>query len=712
MQEKEEIAMKRRIISCIIGLGMMCVSLPAMAEIPKELNIYISPTGSASGDGSVERPYATLEQARDKLRTTDKSGYEKINVAIRGGYYKRDTAFILSAEDSGTEDVPIVYTEYPGEEAIITGAVNLEPSRFEKVIDEAILEKLPDEGKGNVYQLALKPLGLTDLPQPNQTHYSQTPRVTNDLIWEGTTCTLARWPNGTEYALTGSIVYPSLYRWGYDGSREYYIDIPDDPGFVFKSDAPRLAKWANAKDAWLEGYWKYNWAMDRLKIKAISGNMIFTDRSATFGAASGAWYFIFNLMEEMDTPGEWYIDHDNDILYVYPPTPIEETENILLTQLEETMLQVSNAKNIKFEKLTFEGGLSHFGNISNCENVEIAGCVIKDFSGHGLDITGGKNCGIRSCDVHGLGAYAVWLSGGSRETLEPCGHYSVNNHIYNYANVMKTYQAATGVSGVGCYVAYNEFHDAPHYAIGFTGNDHIFEYNNIHDVLEEAADAGAIYTLRDLVGNGTIVRYNYIHDLYGANTQGHTATGIYFDDGSSGCTAYGNILNRVGQGFLCGGGRNVTIENNIIMNAVDENVGSAITFDRRTPDTGWTSIKSNLLANLAAVPYQNSYWQAKYPEVYNVAEDDPGEPKYNSIRNNVIHKHNYPNIYQEVKDMGIVENNVRIDDPLGFIHEGSEQLNLREDSPVFAKLPEFKAIHFEKIGMYADEYRNEKGELR
>jgi len=704
---KEEKITMKKILTCALGLSLLLGSLPVKAETIKELNIYISPTGSAAGDGSIDNPYATLEQARDKLRVTDKSGYQKIQVILRGGYYKRDNSFILGSEDSGTADVPVVYTEYPGEEVIITGAINLNPSEFVKVTDETILEKLPDEGKGNVYQLDLKPLGLTDLPEPHDVHYSQTPRVINDLIWEGNTCKLARWPNGEEFALTGSIVYPSLYRW--DGPNQRFLEVSEDPGFVFKAEAPRLNKWINAKDAWLEGYWMHNWAMDRFKIKAISGNMVFTSRSPTFGATSGAWYYIFNLLEEMDAPGECYIDHDNDILYVYPPAPIEETEDILLTQLEETMLEINNAKNIKIEGLTFEGGMGHFGYIAECENVEIVGCEIRNFSGHGLDIRGGKKCGIRSSDVHGLGAYGVVLAGGNRSTLEPCGHYSVNNHIYNYANVMKTYQAATYASGVGCYIAYNEFHDAPHYAIGHEGNDHIIEYNNIHDVLEESSDAGAIYTLRDIVTNGTIIRYNYLHDLYGSNTHGHTATAIYFDDGSSGCTAYGNVLNRVGQGFLAGGGRNVTIENNIIMNSIGNTIGCAINFDARMV-SNWEG--SVIHQNLAKVPYQNSYWQAKYPEVYNVLEDEPGVPKYNSVRNNVIHNHNDPKIVQLVKDFGVVENNVRIDEPLGFIHEGSEQLNLREDSPIWSKLPEFKAIPFEKIGMYVDEYRNEKGELR
>lgn len=663
--------------------------------------IYVSDKGSNSNSGSVDMPMKTIQGALNAVAKSE----ESVNIVLREGTYYQTEPIIIKSTHSGTNIMG-----YEGENVVISGAKSLPKENFKLVTSDEILDKIPEEARGKVYSLDLKPLGLTNLPKPNQTHYSQTPNPVNDLIWEDTACTLARWPNN-EYALTGKIISEGVVRWGSSNGQEGYIDYPNDPGIVFETTSNRAEKWLNAKDAFLEGYWKNNWSTDRLKIKSVSGNQIATDRSASFGVKEGAWYYIFNLLEELDAPGEWYIDNENDILYVYPPTDISTAKDIRLTNLKETMLQIRNAEDIKIENITFEGGMGHFANIQDSENVEIAGCEIESFSGHGLNISGGKNCGIHSSDMHGFGAYAVILSGGSRETLEPCGHYSVNNRIYDWARIMKTYQAATSCYGVGCRVAYNEFYNAPHYAVGFEGNDHIIEYNNIHDCLKEAADAGAIYTLRDLVGNGTVVRYNYIHDLYGASNEGDTA-GIYFDDGSSGCTAYGNVLNRVGYGILCGGGRNVTLTNNIIINSISKTTRAGIYFDRRTADTGWTGMKDTLLANLSKVPYQNEYWQAKYPEVYNVAEDEPGEPKYNVIKNNVIYNHSSVNINQKVKDTGNVKDNIQLLFTPGFVDETNENYTLKDSSRVFTLLPEFENIPFDKIGMYSDNYRNEKGELK
>lgn len=140
--------MKKKLISYALGVSIICVMLPQNVMAANELNIYVSPNGLADADGSIDKPYATLEEARDKLRATAKSGYDKINVVLRGGSYILEEGFKLSSLDSGSEAVPIVYTEYPGEEAIITGATKLDPKKFIPVTNEEILNKIPEEAWG------------------------------------------------------------------------------------------------------------------------------------------------------------------------------------------------------------------------------------------------------------------------------------------------------------------------------------------------------------------------------------------------------------------------------------------------------------------------------------------------------------------------------------------------------------------------------------
>jgi len=54
--------------------------------------------------------------------------------------------------------------------------------------------------------------------------------------------------------------------------------------------------------------------------------------------------------------------------------------------------------------------------------------------------------------------------------------------------------------------------------------------------------------------------------------------------------------------------------------------------------------------------------------------------------------------------MRIVDNFVTEEDP-GFVDAANMNFQLRDDSVVYQKIPEFKKIPFENIGLYQDEYR-------
>ncbi len=104
--------------------------------------------------------------------------------------------------------------------------------------------------------------------------------------------------------------------------------------------------------------------------------------------------------------------------------------------------------------------------------------------------------------------------------LTPAGHYAENNHIHHYARWNRMYSPAISISGVGNRAAHNLIHDAPHQAIDFGGNDHVIEFNEIHDVCYESNDAGAIYSGRNWTMRGTVIRYNFMHHLSGLKEKG------------------------------------------------------------------------------------------------------------------------------------------------------------------------------------------------
>ena len=154
------------------------------------------------------------------------------------------------------------------------------------------------------------------------------------------------------------------------------------------------------------------------------------------------------------------------------------------------------------------------------------------------------------------------MSGGNRKTLTRAETLVEGCHIHDWGVFQRTYAAAIDVNGCGVTLRRNRMHDAPHSAVLYGGNEHLFEYNEVYRVLLETGDAGAYYTGRDWTTQGNVLRYNYTHDLGAEGLPGSTM-GFYFDDCDSGDEVYGNVFHNVARGIMVGGGRDHPIRNNV-----------------------------------------------------------------------------------------------------------------------------------------------------
>jgi hypothetical protein len=225
------------------------------------------------------------------------------------------------------------------------------------------------------------------------------------------------------------------------------------------------------------------------------------------------------------------------------------------------------------------------------------------------------------------------LAGGDRQTLIPANLYVERSTIRRFARLTRTVQPAIRMSGVGNRAVGNKISDAPHIAILFIGNDHLISQNEIFDVCIETGDAGVIYTGRDWTARGTVISDNHIHDIP-ANVAIGTTKGVYLDDQASGITVRGNLFERTAEAVFIGGGRDNLIEENKF---IDTPI--AIHLDSR--GRGWQKAATDdpngtLRKNLAAVPYNKSPYKERYHHLSNILEDDPGMPKYNVARNNLM----------------------------------------------------------------------------
>ena len=681
---------------------------PSKYDDSNAYTIFVAPDGK--GDGSFERPYGTVAKALAKAETIPKDGtYSCVKIVMRGGNYMFTEPMVMTAKDSGTAETPLVITAFEGEKPVFVGAENVDVSKATKVKNKDILKQIPKEARNEIYEIDLGAQGIYGVGYVPQTYYGvYDSKPQAKIVFDGQDLVCARWPNGDEFAKVGTVYYPGIEWYGskYNNGSGMVPSLEGLPGFVFSSDAPRVEAWGDAKDAWLYGYWRYGWAVDSTRIKTVQGNMVFTESPASFSVVRDGMYYVFNLLQEMDAPGEWYVDDDTDILYFYPTEKITEDSHMEILTYADLMFDLDNCNYVTFENLSFKNSLGGVVDANGCDYVQMFGCDFEGIQLVGVMFSDCDYSGVLSSDFYNMGSTCIEFDCNDWQNLENRNCYAVNNYIEKYAqyNTIDNGAIETGYS-TGIYVAHNVIHDGPCNAIGFGGHTGIYEYNEIYDVCQTAADMGMMYSYWEYNMAGVIIRYNYLHDTKGTGLSGWTPA-IYFDELSSGNTAYGNVIDNVNGALLMNGGHRNIFRNNIVLNTPTDVKEPMSLYSHAYNWGDWASKESWR----GLFPVQSEAYQKKYPELYHVNEDDVYLYPYNSyFDNNVFYNGMYFIFDEETKKYVTIENNVEYQagEDIGFVDMENKNFTLKEDSVVFRDIPEFKPIPFEDIGLYVDEYRTE-----
>ena len=115
-----------------------------------------------------------------------------------------------------------------------------------------------------------------------------------------------------------------------------------------------------------------------IRVKSINRNngQIILAAPAPYSVKSGRFYAL-NLIEELDSPGEFYIDAKNRRLYFWPPAPIESAR-IALSTLKGPLLSIDSARNVTFSGMIFENGLGDGIHVSGGSRVRIERCIVRN----------------------------------------------------------------------------------------------------------------------------------------------------------------------------------------------------------------------------------------------------------------------------------------------------------------------------------------------
>ena len=667
------------------------------ARIEKKGDFFVAVNGNDAWSGTLaapnaegtDGPFATLEKARDAVRAAFKAQPKAYAVQVRGGTYELKSTLKFTDADSGKEGARITWQAMKGEEVCLSGGRFL--NSWKVVDDPEILKRLPEASRGKVIQIDLKAEGIEDYGSPKGGGL--------ELFFDGEPMQISRYPNeGFLKIVSVDVNEPKDVR-GTKGDQVGNFQFEDE----------HLLTWDAEKDPWVHGYWFWDWSEERHPIAEIikeTKTLKVQPPYHSYGYRKGQWFYAFNLLSEIDVPGEYYLDRETGILYFYPPKAI--TKNSMAASMIGTIVESAGANYVTFQNFTLEfcrnTAISAYGS-----HDLLVGLTVRNVCGGGIS-AGGTHQTVYGCHLFNLGKSGISLNGGDRKILAPSGNLVSNNEIHAYGRIQRVYAPGISVNGVGNVASHNKIYDAPHMGMGFSGNENVIEFNELFNVCYESNDAGAIYTGRNWTMRGNVLRNNFLHDIQGFENRG--CVGIYLDDQFSSAEMSGNIFVNVRRATMIGGGRDSQIVNNIFINCQP-----CVHLDAR--GLGWQKemterwVKeleekgTNCGINIMEPPYST-----RYPELTTILTQNPGTPCGNVIARNVCIGGNFggnqsgqwkgSSIWQKAEEFNTIEKNVVEEDPMIEDWEHGN-FTLKPESPAL-KLG-FRQIPWQEIGLVKDELR-------
>ncbi len=522
------------------------------------VEIFVSPEKIDQPDGTLEKPFNSLIDARNYIRFINAQGNKKdIVVYLRGGTYRLDETVEFNSRDSAEKNMSITYKSYPGEKAVITG---------NRVIKD--------------WKKGTKGIWQADA----DFNFRQ-------LYVDGKPATRARTPNDSFFKLKG---------WDLDDM----VLLADTDISVGKM-----------KDlSGVELRMQHVWADTNLRIKDIRINKSRAriipkepERTLLFERShpkkkKGLAFHFENSMEFLDKPGEFYLDIEKNKVFYMPLKDQNMNKVKVEAPLLKTLLNVKGTldepvKNIRFRDLVFEGttwlkvddsGLltlqaGMYNLKANPQNeqyakrqpamVYVAGArnlsfeenIFRNTGAAGLDF----HYGTRNCKIIG-NVFVNTAGNGIQHSIfskpeieihipydpederEICKFDKIENNYFN--NIAWYYYGSVAIGcgyPMGIEIEHNEIENTSYTGISVGWGwlyskpnpmqQNKIRYNHIHETMTRLADGGAIYTLSPQPDSE--IAYNYIHDVApSANVVHGRIKGIYLDEGSDGFTIHHNAV--------------------------------------------------------------------------------------------------------------------------------------------------------------------------
>lgn len=648
------------------------------------IEIHVSPNGNDAKSGDENAPVATFDKARKLARAIRADQKKPINIIFHEGIYRLSDTVNFDSKDSGTEDAPITYKAAENERVIFKGSKVLDTKAFKKVTDPAILKRLPENSREYVGVMDLKTQGIKMIGVvPSYRSGAIAMTGYHQLYLNDRAQTLARFPNS-----------------GYTTIKK----ITNAASKTFQMAEYNVTRWGEAKDARVGGYFLNDYNFERQVVTKINTK----DRTLTMnlnGSISGAnrRYFVYNLLEEIDMPGEWYIDPDSMLLYYYPQNRISD-EVLEISTLSAAMLKLDDVHYVNFEGLEFAQSRYDAIQLPSCTDITFDNCVFRDIEGTGIrDYTdvyrqyqktpNSYNIVIKNSIFNNIGFTTIALQGGDEPTLTESGNIVENCYFSGVGTEIVSYVPAVAFGGVGMTVKNCTIHNAGAHLIQGKGSLHKIYNNELFDACKEVHDSGAIYAGRNLYQRGVDISNNYIHHVKSLDKSiGEIACGVYMDDRLSEWYIHNNIFSGMSRGVFMNTGNDTEIHDNIF---IDNDVGARI--------SGAKGQWAELFDSCDEWVKQYPIYLERFPKIANLRESEHMAHD-NHVVDNLFVRSIYE-IPEYTGDKALANedrNNYSTDKFDDFVDEEHGNFEIKENSEILKTHPGLSNIKLDEMGVSKD----------
>ena len=635
--------------------------------------IFVSTVGDDSGDGSEEEPLRTLEKAIDVANEMREDSDKLIEILLREGTYSvTNTIKIINSQK---DDSLLKISAYQDEKVTINAGVDI-PLSAMNIADSDFTNAIIDKpNAGSVLQYNLKDAQIEDFGEISLRGHliSDEKEAQAELSLNGEVQKLAGWPNG-EY--TGLIKPTDSNEYG----KRTKSGIANGCSFQVNYDRP--SQWSKPEQAWLSGTIGPNYEFDYYPVSRFDSEekRVYLSRGALEKYYTEPYYRFENVPEELDEPGEYYIDRQSGMLYFYPPEDAPKDSVLTITMSTPTldvsgkapnsMFRIENSKNIVFENLIFKGGRGSAITGKNNSNIKFINCEINSFGENGIRFDASTDITISDCKIHDVGQDGIlFVSCGNYQTLSPSNIVVSNNDIYNFARLERSYKTGIdfGYRCVGATAANNHIHNGPHAGMIFYGVNNDIYGNEFDNLVTEFSDMDALYCNNSNYPweRGNKIHNNYFHDIGKSSMNGRhqiNVRAIRTDNRGCGLNIYENLFYNIGDGGN-GNGNNgigaITAEgtrnrifNNLFVDCNEAYFNTLQYKEIETADDG--TLYPDTIINSSGVEVANTINGAKvadlkkqmekylpvygkqFPELYNYFYEHPNMSKTNEFKNNMI----------------------------------------------------------------------------